>query len=447
MIHKFINPLIALPHHRQIRRTRQFILLLFIVAVAQLLTISIATADSPDNIVTDIEWDEDSILPGNQKTLTSVAAIQAAFAHAHREEEIQLGLPTGTIGDITLPADWLQLTMAQKAVILINAERRARANGTVLGLPLAGIDSRLTTIAQAYADHLLATNTIGHFQDGSPTDRINAVFGDPKSEPTVACQEFLPRAEGIAAFWSTREGAIPAIVEQAIYGWLYRDSSSNWGHRETILLQDRTIDGVDKGYHNDAGSSVHEGFLGIGHAAGAGYDPLDAGWPKWGEIIILNIIDPSTNPNCATTADQNALTVNKVSTLPGSVTAGSLLTVTYTMTNNGSTLLTGLNLTDIFDLKNLQFVSASPTPHVVDTNTGTIAWETIERGASDNALAPAEVVKITLTLQQLSATLPDRNLSEPAVVAQDGWQNIILGIREEGIEESRQWLYLPVVMH
>lgn len=424
------------------RRLVQFILLLGVLTGAQQISNHIAHAASPTNLASDIEWDEDPLLPGNQKTLTSVEAIEAAFTHAHRQEERQLGLPEGILEDLTLPSDWMQLTLEQKAVILINAERRVRADGTVIGLPLAGVDSRITTIAQGYAEHLLQTNTWGHFQDGTPTDRLNARFGDPQSEPTVACQEFLARTEALSAFWSTRQEPIPAIIEQAIYAWLYRDSTSNWGHRETILLQDTLPDGT-KGYQNNVGSAAHEGFLGIGHAAGAGYDPLDWGWPQWGEVIVLNLIDPSTNPDCSATTTSAALTISKVTTLPDTPAAGEFLTVTYTLVNSGSTLLTGVNLTDTFDVKNLQFVSATPNA-TVDTTTGTMSWQAVETTVAGSVLSPAATVTIVVTLVKVNEHLLNRDSTLPILVAQDGWQTIIIGEQPEEAAPIEH-LYLPTI--
>ncbi len=431
-----------LRRHMSGGRLAQFMLLLVILVSVQQTIIKKAHAASPTNLASDIEWDEDPLLPGNQKTLTSIEAIEAAFTHARRQEELQLGLSVGALGELTLPGDWAQLTMEQKAVILINAERHVRADGTVIRVPLAGVDSRLTTIAQGYADHLLQTNTWGHAQDGTPTDRLNARFGDPQSEPTVACQEFLARTEALSAFWSTRQGPIAAIIEQAVYAWLYRDSRSKWGHRETILLQDTLPDG-SKGYQNNVGSAAHEGFLGVGHAAGAGYDPLDWGWPQWGEVIVLNLIDPSTNPDCSAGNTSSAITVDKVTTRPNSPAAGEIFTVTYSLTNSGSTLLTGLNLTDTFDVKNLQFVSATPSA-TVDTNAGTISWQAIETTIDGRTLSPAETMTIIVTLVKVNERLLNRDSTLPMLVAEDGWENVIIGVQPEEVLPLLQ-LYLPTV--
>lgn len=50
----------------------------------------------------------------------------------------------------------------------------------------------------------------------------------------------MSRAENIAAFVTSGD-SIPMAVERAIYGWLYVDAGASWGHREAVLLQDRSL--------------------------------------------------------------------------------------------------------------------------------------------------------------------------------------------------------------
>ena len=84
-------------------------------------------------------------------------------------------------------------------------------------------------------------------------DRLNA-------DPAInGCSEqgYTYGPECLAAYVQS-SGAIPMPVERAVYGWIYEDSSSAWGHRNTCFAF----------FNNDFGLSSNEGFIGVGLATG-----------------------------------------------------------------------------------------------------------------------------------------------------------------------------------
>lgn len=356
------------------RTIRQnFFALLFTSCLTLLLALPLFAA-SPPNLTTNIKWDEEPNTAGNQQTFTDVGDIAAAFNNARRQEESQLGLATGTLGNLTMPSQttWDSYDDNQKAFYLINDERVARADGWsgVIGLPLEGVETNISGIAQAFAEFLITTNQFGH-QPASPnspagTTPPDRIDNDPEigikgAGPTDDCHEFLARSENIAAFW-TSGNSIPLAVERAVYNWIYDDASSSWGHREAVLLQDTdlTNNNATYGYKNNYGDAGSEGFMGIGRSGAVGYDPFNGGY-HYGEVVILNIFDPSPNAGCNYTiplsqsmAPEILVTGNGVEISSGDVTptvadqsdfgstdiAGGTVVRTFTINNTGDALLT-----------------------------------------------------------------------------------------------------------
>ncbi|HPE61704.1 MAG TPA: Ig-like domain-containing protein [Thiolinea sp.] len=264
-----------------------------------LISLSVAStqieAASPMNLGADIPWQSS----GN----SDVANISSAFNAARRSEENQLGLKNNSLGTLRMPTQttWNGLTDDAKALYLINAERTARASSGsgVIGLPLAGIERRVDLVAQSYANVLLKNNATGHYQpsgNASVDNPVNRLDKRIKS----SCREFLARSENLAYFWTAStepvgQANIDLPIEKAIYNWIYADAGSNWGHRETALLQDETLSdqGEPYGYKNNNGSNRHEGFLGIHRIGSKNYiHPSLVSQPyHYGEVIVMNIYD------------------------------------------------------------------------------------------------------------------------------------------------------------
>jgi fucose permease len=211
---------------------------------------------------------------GMQMAAGGLADIQAAFNNARIQENAQLGL---NLTMLTLPsqANWGALGDGGKALWLINAERRDRGV-----LPLHGIESIVTSVAQYYAKYLLDNDLWGHYEDGlSPWERLDANLD------IHVCHDFLNVAENITVF-VTSGSSIPLPVERSLYMWMYEDAGSGWGHRHAILWYP---------YNDNSGPSGQEGFLGIGRASGGPYQgPFSQPW-NFAELIVMNVFDP-----CAT---------------------------------------------------------------------------------------------------------------------------------------------------
>jgi hypothetical protein len=173
-------------------------------------------------------------------------------------------------------ATWNTMSDDDRALWLINQERAVR------GIPpLEGVEANVAGVAQAYADWLVANNVWGHTADGhDPTWRMtqNAAIG--------ACNDSA-WIENLALFAGS--GARGVVIAQSIYMWMYRDGpepgwcdTCNWGHRNAIL---------NSNFNDNACLTGQEGFLGIGHAGAAGYDPQGWMYP-YGETVVMNVFDP-----------------------------------------------------------------------------------------------------------------------------------------------------------
>lgn len=272
----------------KVGENRRILLKVCLVAVLLMAGAGQVAADSPPNPTANIPWNTGS---------SGVADVEAAYNHGRREEEKQLGLAEGTLGNLDLPSQvvWDATSDDVKALTIMNAERVARAGMKpgVIGLPFQAVQADVDSLAQWYADYLVANNKKGHTADGrDPFQRIDQ---DPVLGP---CHEFLTRAENLGYAVSTN--TFPLFLERMIYHWIYDDdrSGANWGHREAVLLQDKPLGGVAAdGFKNNVGSSASEGFIGIGIIKRSpGYDPFGSGYP-YGWALVMNMIDPS--PTCS----------------------------------------------------------------------------------------------------------------------------------------------------
>ena len=279
-----------------------------ILAMGALLQPNISYALSPPNPTTDILWDAGPTEPG------SVESVEAAFTQARRQEEIQRNVATNALGKLELPvqADWDAMAPANKALMIANAERAARhgvlypQHGTVLGLPFEAVESHLNALAQDYADYMVTHNYWDH---GVPANISAPPFAGLDSYSRISehpviggdCYQFLPTAENLYVTASS-EASAPTpktLIESAIYGWLYADQGSAWGHRMAMLLQDHILGG-DSGFNNDHGSAASEGFMGIGFAGrGDGsYSVFDGkAFPSQWNVVWL-MMDPAPLESC-----------------------------------------------------------------------------------------------------------------------------------------------------
>lgn len=229
----------------------------------------------PPDPTTDIQLD---------KPWTSlVSEIQAAFNYARFTENRQLG---SSLPMLIFPSQlaWDAMSDGARALWLINHERADR------GLkPLYGIEQNVTSVAQAYAEYLLESDSWGHTADGyTPWQRL-------ENNPAIgACRDFLGVAENLAAFGAP--GApIMAPVERALYIWLYTDSAWGWEHRHTILWGEYQFPDNPNGFLDNSGTLGREGFLGIGRASGGPYQAPFSRPVNYAEVVVLNVFDPCAN--------------------------------------------------------------------------------------------------------------------------------------------------------
>lgn len=286
---------------------------------ALLLTAGAARALSPPDLKADIPWDEDATRDGAQARYADLRAIESAFDNARREEERQFGLPPNALGNLNLPAeaDWAALGIAHRALHIIDAERVARGgvaypDGTPLGLPLDGVERHLDTLARDYARYMRVNDFWAHvapadagppFAGSDPFARIDAapVIGAGAGTDGGDCHTFLGQAENLAVH-AVSDGDVPFLVERSLYGFLYADAGSNWGHRRLVLLQDEPLAGGPGGFTDDAGEPGREGYLGVGTAGAsdgsyAVFDDTDT-FPVQRNAVFL-MIDPVPDAGCA----------------------------------------------------------------------------------------------------------------------------------------------------
>lgn len=197
-----------------------------------------------------------------------VSDIQNAFNNARNVENTQLGK---TVPALTMPTQttWNGMSDGQKALWLINRERIDRGV-----MPLHGIETNVTAVAQYYAQYLIDHNVFSHNADGrTPWQRLYA-------NPAIgACYDSLSVAENLA-YLVTTLSSIALPIERSVYMWMYDDADSSWGHRHAILWYP---------YTDNSGPTGQEGFLGIGRANG----PY-LGW-NYGEVIVMNVFDPCSS--------------------------------------------------------------------------------------------------------------------------------------------------------
>ncbi len=243
------------------------------VALALLLVASFQSGHAQDHYPdrpSDVAW--------SPAQYSSVADIQAAFNNA-RTNENSLNLGTGQVQMpmMTMPThtEWDAMSNSHRALWLMNSERQARGM-----LPFEGVDPNVIAVAQGHANYLLANNVFDHTGAGgtTPWQRLAA-------HPAIQNrQDFLGVAENLAAF-VTSTNSIPSPVERSVYGWIYADGSSAWGHRRACLWMS---------FNNNYGPAGSEGLMGIGRASGGPWSGFGTPW-NFAEIIVFKIFDPAAN--------------------------------------------------------------------------------------------------------------------------------------------------------
>ncbi len=175
---------------------------------------------------------------------------------------------------LVLPSQekWDSMTIQERGLYILNNERYYR------GLkPFEGINSRVVTVAQNYAELLYAKGKFGHREDGTPWDRLN------RDSQIASKHDFFKYGENLYTHGSTG-GYIKNPIAHAIYNFIYNDNKStkgSYGHRKFCLA---------KGLKDNSGKSGVEGLVGFGLETGSNY----AVFPKMhSTIVVMNAFDPS----------------------------------------------------------------------------------------------------------------------------------------------------------
>ena len=273
------------------------------------ISISIASvfSQSPKNLTSDVNLTTCagcSDFPPDAYFSTQTQVLNA-FNFARRAEETQFSLTANSLGTLTLPVNYSFMSVEARALYILNAERTARAginySGNVsLGLPLEGIETHLSTISQNHTQDMITNNFFAHVSPTtglSPYQRIDnsGTYSSPGTPG--GCRGFMTYAENIYVSCDGSTTTPTYTVEQAMFGWIYQDNGSSWGHRKAALIQKTDFYG-GVGFTNDVGSSLSEGHLGIG----IGTRPyVNTAYPACGgtfnaHIVTMNIADPI--PSC-----------------------------------------------------------------------------------------------------------------------------------------------------
>ncbi len=179
----------------------------------------------PEN---DIEW------RGNQvETVDDIARGGFNYARSQDPSVFQF---------LIMPdqATWDAMSLQEKGLYLVNAERTARGLKPYQG----GVAQEIVTIAQGYADYIHDRNqVIGHYNDGlSPSDRLDSNAYLASHRDAHVKTESLASGNGYAEVPTVDQALVLAI-----YGWLYQDKSwfedFEWatgppawgGHRDHVL--------------------------------------------------------------------------------------------------------------------------------------------------------------------------------------------------------------------
>lgn len=234
------------------------------------------------------------VLKTNSTAYNTALSVAANFNAGRRFEETNLGLPLGTLGTMTLPTNYSALTVAQKALVLINLERRCRngvnyGTGALVLKPFQAVEANLSQVSQAHADWLVAQNKYEHCgnpifgtscsgTNSSPVQRVqgntNLKNGWERSSQNI----------GLSLASNGNSLSLTMSNEMSIFAMIYRDAPT-WGHRDNFL----------QAYIDNTGIVGQEGFLGVGEKLAANYNPFNTSGMAYGKVMVYDIYDPIVN--------------------------------------------------------------------------------------------------------------------------------------------------------
>ena len=235
---------------------------------------------------------------------------------------------------MVLPANFDSMSGQQQMLWLFNSEREARG--------LADLQLDPTLMSQIALNHDQEMAQYGYFEHPSPINQGQNVFARDSVNPALSAAS--SQGEDIAEGFG---------VPEAVFGYMYDDADSQWGHREAILGDFNWVGiGVMLNVPNSqAGNYYTDDF-----AQMTNYTPpatADTGTPTMGAITYANgtasvsgVADSTANlldtgPNPATAGiTQVSFYTNNISDINGDGSAYNTVPATQTSPGTWSAQIT-----------------------------------------------------------------------------------------------------------
>jgi uncharacterized protein YkwD len=223
----------------------------------------------------------------------------------------------GCTTPLVLPAGFDALSPQQQALFLMNAEREAR------GLAPLKLDS--TLMSQVTLNHSQEMAKYGYFAHPSPINQGSNISKRETVNPALA-QPFpsLCCAENISAGTAT--------AASAIFGFMYEDSASGWGHRHNILQSEDNWVGI--GVLLGVEGSVWKHYWTLDFAKLSNYVPpatADTNPPVVGPVSFAN------GTITVTGVEDSPLNVNDKGATPASAGITSVVFYVNSIVENATT--------------------------------------------------------------------------------------------------------------
>lgn len=205
----------------------------------------------------DIPWDN---------TATTVEDIASAFNKARAQDSTisqALIMPSQEI--------WNSMSIQERGLYLLNNERYYRGIK-----PYEGATQEVIDVATSYTQTLYDTDDFQHNADGTPWERLD------RNEKINNNRDFFSYAENLYVHASS-SGYLKNPIAKAIYGFIYDDSGSAWGHRNFCLAN---------GLNDNSGESGVEGLLGFAVKQGQEYEYFGNS-NYYSTIVVMNAFDPA----------------------------------------------------------------------------------------------------------------------------------------------------------
>ncbi len=219
----------------------------------------------------DVAWNQSAY------TTLTVDQIANAFNNARANDSTvtsNLQMPSQTV--------WDNMSESEKALYLINSERCARGIIVYEGIEPQVVASPAQTYANYISTHRTEFTANPHQADSrTPWERLT----DDAGVIINTNADFWSYAENIAYQEVGSSTNYPTTVHEttakSVYGWMYEDKSSAYGHRHFVL---------STGLGENSGENNMEGVIGIGQAS----ENYQAGGYFWTRIYtVLNGFNPT----------------------------------------------------------------------------------------------------------------------------------------------------------